>query len=100
MRISDWSSDVCSSDLATLLRLAPVELDLGHPLAQRAVGEDGGRIAVGDDQRRMSSGSAQPAREVGGNGRAGQRGAAAVDDDPLVAVRQLDRKSTRLNSSH
>src|SRR3546814_15229152 len=29
MRISDWSSDVCSSDLAQLLEDAPVDLEVG-----------------------------------------------------------------------
>src|SRR3546814_18979615 len=31
MRISDWSSDVCSSDLITLLSHRPAALTLAHP---------------------------------------------------------------------
>src|SRR3546814_11041432 len=38
MRISDWSSDVCSSDLATVARLArAVIARLGHDLGRGAV---------------------------------------------------------------
>src|SRR3546814_13194182 len=36
MRISDWSSDVCSSDLEQIRRIAPVE-----PLDEVAVEEEG-----------------------------------------------------------
>src|SRR3546814_6800615 len=75
---------------AALRRLAPVWLDLGDALAERAIGKDRGRIAVGDRQRRMRCGGAQPAREVGGDRRAGQRRAAAIDDDALVAVGQFE----------
>src|SRR3546814_11676697 len=33
MRISDWSSDVCSSDLGTLINLAYTALEVGYGLA-------------------------------------------------------------------
>ena len=79
-------------DAAALRRLAPVELDLGHALAQRAVRQDCGRIGVGQDQRRMRRGGAQPARQIGGDRRAGQRRAAAIDDDALVAIGQFERQ--------
>src|SRR3546814_1679169 len=43
MRISDWSSDVCSSDLTNL---APPELLAVHPLGKSPVIEDDGRVVV------------------------------------------------------
>src|SRR3546814_15362041 len=68
MRISDWSSDVCSSDLVESARLGPVEAQLVHILArhvddemccrrrQLALGEEGaegrlGRPPVGARKR-------------------------------------------------
>src|SRR3546814_19426000 len=45
MRISDWSSDVCSSDLARLQR-APVCSDLGFALGPRI--NAGGRVGKSD----------------------------------------------------
>src|SRR3546814_12238664 len=50
MRISDWSSDVCSSDLYYLLATAmlPIGVGLGVVLARVPVGpEAGGRLYVG-----------------------------------------------------
>src|SRR3546814_6085606 len=97
MRISDWSSDVCSSDLAV----------------ERA---GGGRIEGVDRQRRFAR-----ARDAGDAGEGAERelridipevvGARALDGEVLARAlaaagreRHLaaagDRKSTRLNSSH
>src|SRR3546814_7367428 len=39
MRISDWSSDVCSSDLATLLNWFEKQVPIMPPKAYRWVGE-------------------------------------------------------------
>src|SRR3546814_6634465 len=115
MRISDWSSDVCSSDLLGDI----VEDRLHHRavarpgplrLAGRARGEEDGREVVAG-QRRQHRRVAAP--------RIGDRRDRLVDrtrdverDDlcamfgagePFGALRvgegQLDRKSTRLNSS-
>src|SRR3546814_1953732 len=76
MRISDWSSDVCSSDLNTLWR--------GFLDAARIAG-----VAI------VALVVVFLARE---------RDFAGVHDDDMVAVvemrREGDRKSTRLNSSH
>src|SRR3546814_10519543 len=87
MRISDWSSDVCSSDL-----LLAVALDLG---------------AGGDRQQFMPDVATHPGRLV----ELDRLGADAADhlaaDQHLVGHHLADhagilaaRKSTRLNSSH
>src|SRR3546814_2262811 len=52
MRISDWSSDVCSSDLAAALRRAPRDLAATLRSGEQAAG---GR-AAGDRRRRRRSG--------------------------------------------
>src|SRR3546814_3124359 len=104
MRISDWSSDVCSSDLFgsdLIVRKQP--RDVVHRMARQVL-RDFGDHAIG---RAVWIMLAQPAQ------RARRR-----DDDDVVAVdpaviaqkagdfgneavlRLLDRKSTRLNSSH
>src|SRR3546814_10690839 len=88
MRISDWSSDVCSSDLARMSARArrhehqPVDAErrrLAGMLDRDDVGKDEAAIAV----HRLDH-FARPA----------ERG-----DDQRRLVAQ-DRKSTRLNSSH
>src|SRR3546814_10234091 len=98
MRISDWSSDVCSSDLAVVearhMRLAPAP----------------GRHVAAETFAQMIERHLQRAVDLdvaafgfircGGVVTPG----AAVGDEPLdgidAAVQELDRKSTRLNSSH
>src|SRR3546814_9502002 len=98
MRISDWSSDVCSSDLRADVHaeIAADAFGVDHLVALRAVVLDGGNGLV---------------RGV----LAGDVAEAALDaevlvypgDDLVVHVEMLpighvgeDRKSTRLNSSH
>src|SRR3546814_7942759 len=92
MRISDWSSDVCSSDLPPV-RPGREGLDPGHrpgaqpDTARRADGRVGGlvhpRFAGADLQLRIARAAArQPRRRV------------------QIARGAEDRKSTRLNSSH
>src|SRR3546814_5691322 len=100
MRISDWSSDVCSSDLVTL-KLA-TSLD--------------GCIALADGSSRWITGEAARAHAHLERARAEMivvgRGTLAADH-PQLDVRLAglearsprrtvltDRKSTRLNSSH
>src|SRR3546814_8348684 len=100
MRISDWSSDVCSSDLP----IAAVDaVGLGHDII---------RLGGGEEDRH--------AGQVRGSGHAPDRHRRA-DDALLLAERTVfelcemrvhavpmlavdtarrDRKSTRLNSSH
>src|SRR3546814_8658733 len=100
MRISDWSSDVCSSDLLQRVAAAP-SLGESLPLRRQSVeeAEEPGPVAL----------------PTGGGGRrgllvaakilvsAGLLAAVAAAGDPasLAALLvRLDRKSTRLNSSH
>src|SRR3546814_5981863 len=103
MRISDWSSDVCSSDL--LLQ----DDGIGHPVTAGGIAEHGGD-ALGPVWRRPVHGD--EVREVVRDDLV-----VGVDDEAVARVadgRQLlegheadpvelaapDRKSTRLNSSH
>src|SRR3546814_5066773 len=98
MRISDWSSDVCSSDLPGT-RLVDAEVVQG--LTHVEIG-----LAGGDDAEAALAVAEHHAVELVG----AREGEGGVD---LVAVQALllrqrrvrpadvqDRKSTRLNSSH
>src|SRR3546814_4775083 len=85
VRISDWSSDVCSSDLAKYLRGIDIE---HHPIADRGA-LLGWKTRAGPGQWSVGADSGI---EVGRH---------------IVATAvlrhhtpQADRKSTRLNSSH
>src|SRR3546814_7560560 len=95
MRISDWSSDVCSSDL----QRAVVELQRRHV----AIGVDGGEIDTGPGQVRRPA-DVHPLeleRNPGFQGddvRGQGTGSGGVVE--LHEGGSLDRKSTRLNSSH
>src|SRR3546814_10261466 len=109
MRISDWSSDVCSSDLQTLA--------CGPGLARSLVqAEQAAFDVVGNSQsRRCGQGAAARALEKfhaqaffharNGLAKSGLRDAQLMGGLTDGAVFQngqevLDRKSTRLNSSH
>src|SRR3546814_1845922 len=110
MRISDWSSDVCSSDLATL-----VEGPAGDWWSVYHGYEAGywtlGRQTLLDPVEwtdngwfRMRGGDlSQPLAKPAG-GTAGPHGMALSDDFATLALGAkwnfLDRKSTRLNYSH
>src|SRR3546814_9168989 len=101
MRISDWSSDVCSSDLADggkALAMSAAVL----PLHEQALGgsDQGSEPAIEPGRRS----GAQPGgaflphrhghlRHFGGRG----SGAREIGED---MAEDEDRKSTRLNSSH
>src|SRR3546814_1131554 len=112
MRISDWSSDVCSSDLRLAasvervsehpLALAIVEAAKARGLSTSEVGDfdsPTGRGALGTvDGRRIVLGNA---RFLGDEGIATDTLAEQADAlrrDGATAI--LDRKSTRLNSRH
>src|SRR3546814_6177094 len=101
MRISDWSSDVCSSDLAAHQDQrhddrGSLVIDVVRLGGQQLRGEgDQHRIAVG-------SGGAEGHQRVHIR-RAAQEGGKALDREPPTrpehhAACQQDRKSTRLNS--
>src|SRR3546814_6525787 len=92
MRISDWSSDVCSSDLVQNVvegdGLAPVRIVAG-------VVADG--FGVGDVLRHHPPAGALRAHARGGD----LEGVDKVQGrPPFSASRSQDQKSTRLNSSH
>src|SRR3546814_2804955 len=105
MRISDWSSDVCSSDLADQ------NLDRGeadgeaerhrqHDAAMRdapSLEQIPGADAA-DDEGRREVGGEHHVREAVKEGRVEYR--LEPVDHIENAVAQGDRKSTRLNSSH
>src|SRR3546814_4278591 len=112
MRISDWSSDVCSSDLSRqpLLSYAPVQrVAAGEKLLGAHRGEPRGCAApvhrlgararadapAGDQQTDPGAVSAPPVPLSQGEWRA------ALDAQPACTHNaDPDRKSTRLNSSH
>src|SRR3546814_9555564 len=103
MRISDWSSDVCSSDLIRIagkhavFGITPAKLGILYPPSDVARL----RALVGDGQaaRLLFSGmtiNGEPARQIG-------LVEEFVDDanaEALALAKVIDRKSTRLNSSH
>src|SRR3546814_1141992 len=112
MRISDWSSDVCSSDLPEHQQN---DADLGELHRQPRVGDEARREGTDKNAREQITRDRrdfEPVRE-----RPHQKGDAKPRDDgsdqrgvmrhgPLRKGRgrggstQPDRKSTRLNSSH
>src|SRR3546814_6743113 len=87
MRISDWSSDVCSSDLPQLLGVQPIY----HPA--RAGGQESWRSAKGRGVRRVSE--AADARDYRPSGdcrgasraRSGKARSGLSDDDASAAGR-------------
>src|SRR3546814_9153521 len=107
MRISDWSSDVCSSDL---WRMGDeLDRDRGHeifepPLGNKAFGKARPHQMVPNPEaepaRDHHPARALREREVARD--AAERQAKAIDGGGSEAVFLLhaDRKSTRLNSSH
>src|SRR3546814_7051091 len=104
MRISDWSSDVCSSDLMTseeVLRLTRAMAEVGHRLdwGERLVvdkhcigGIPGNRTSMIVVPLAMAHGLTIPKT----SSRAIPSPAGTADTMEVLA----DRKSTRLNSSH
>src|SRR3546814_3258297 len=115
MRISDWSSDVCSSDLGhscqrpALQFLAPDRPAVGAGTATMMTGT---AIAVSDDDRINAAADTafEKAREQIGGSPSTMQGArlrgllnprVALGKRRLLALHRCpDRKSTRLNSSH
>src|SRR3546814_6907761 len=119
MRISDWSSDVCSSDLAAeaahleelieavLARKREISraadalarLDVSAALAERAAEGGWCRPHFEETQCLAIEGGRHPVVEAA----LAKEGAPFIANDCLLESNSrlgLDRKSTRLNSSH
>src|SRR3546814_2839702 len=105
MRISDWSSDVCSSDLAALAlggvlvaKRTGTGADRFVERAERVAAAAAGDVLVPDGDRVGAAGLVRVAECA--TQRA--RGLVVVSHRGRTAARGdvVDRKSTRLNSSH
>src|SRR3546814_7687007 len=98
MRISDWSSDVCSSDLAAGAVVAQGAQHVELVIAQGVVLRRLVRIVLGLEQRGLrGAAGGGPAEPV--VARAPHQRAIAAPLRPRLAG-VGDRKSPRLNSSH
>src|SRR3546814_6930585 len=98
MRISDWSSDVCSSDLDAIVHSIPGDL---RELARQREQVMPLLLAMllGNDQGVLGKQRIEIASRMGNEvaeATFGLRGTLAQSLHPM----QRDRKSTRLNSSH
>src|SRR5204863_10057924 len=89
-----------AADIAVMACLDPAaggvvahQLELSDALAQRSILVDRGRIAVAERQRRMGGGGAQRMDQAGRQRAARFTGAAAIDDQPVGAVAELERQS-------
>src|SRR3546814_3388092 len=108
MRISDWSSDVCSSDLLVVEDAGVDAHEHVYGMAE-AAGHLGRRDSraehhrgVGRTRWPMRVGVLLAREEALGvsDAREAQRRRTSVDMTAKGAVARSDRKSTRLNSSH
>src|SRR3546814_4604752 len=108
LRISDWSSDVCSSDLIEISRLRTENSKLSAKLTQPLEDIETAAIAIAMNRLRHCR---PPVRWPAGpedrlSGRDGTvpitwDAAEQYREDAAVALGAIpDRKSTRLNSSH
>src|SRR3546814_2313089 len=99
MRISDWSSDVCSSDLAVVTRGDRIAFVGDEAGARAAAGKD---AAIHD----LHGATMLPGFvDAHSHFSAMMQMASGLDLDdpslpPVTDIASLDRKSTRLNSSH
>src|SRR3546814_8730101 len=107
MRISDWSSDVCSSDLVVVAFGTQRRLQAADVIFRAAPEADGGggRLIRKRHQLRGGAQQVQQARfvetlELGLVSNAAIGGLRAAASIVISRPDQLDRKSTRLNSSH
>src|SRR3546814_8216812 len=99
MRISDWSSDVCSSDLLGRAdRAQPFEEMVAHPVGHEARGERQAQHAALLVEPVVLE-RAQPALK-GAAAELVAQPRAYLRPDLLGRFAKVDRKSTRLNSSH
>src|SRR3546814_4678875 len=111
MRISDWSSDVCSSRLARLESVAPLAGEPPKGAVQVVVDECtvvlplAGVIDIAAERARLEREIGKVAGEIGrieaklGNESFVARAPREVVEEQQERREDLDRKSTRLNSS-
>src|SRR3546814_8694546 len=114
MRISDWSSDVCSSDLQLLLEFSqelpavPPEYE-GHPEMCERVVECQSPVYIivdvdADDRVAMHATAPAEAPTTRGFASILVQGISGLSADEVLGIPddfpQRDRKRTRLNSSH
>src|SRR3546814_1938408 len=104
MRISDWSSDVCSSDL--IEALSPDPSVLAHDAEIDALIASSGAVTKGQQDLARLSEERSASGGLVARLRA-EAGALASDPPTRIVSSRLreialgqDRKSTRLNSSH
>src|SRR3546814_6228782 len=99
MRISDWSSDVCSSDLG--VHAMPVLSRLSLPLALSLLLASGTVAAAPDgaDIDKVNGSITAESGQVYGDLDT-VNGSIRLEDGAHARDAQTDRKSTRLNSSH
>src|SRR3546814_9733289 len=124
MRISDWSSDVCSSDLVRVPRLAwrlagchhSDAISVNRPYEELSMSKSAGRKAVVKARPKAAAVKAPvrttaSARAKKSPAKVVRKAVGKVDRKPVAATRVnapnlqaeyegRDRKSTRLNSSH
>src|SRR3546814_4965248 len=121
MRISDWSSDVCSSDLSIHVGCSPgaafphsrgtragADMESWHGTTILGVRKNGKVVVAGDGQVSLGQTVIKPnARKVRRlhdgsviGGFAGATADAFTLFERLERKLEQDRKSTRLNSSH
>src|SRR3546814_9084161 len=105
MRIIDWSSDVCSSDLMSFAdlaaRLQPAVVNIS---TKQSIGVSRSPFPPGFEEFFRRFGGRVP--ETGEDNTITQRGGSLGSgfivsaDGYIVTNNHVDRKSTRLNSSH
>src|SRR3546814_3816445 len=104
MRISDWSSDVCSSDLAAYLGEKTLNRQALPPLLFAGILLEGG--IIGYDSNTKSGGLGARFLGIGGSTQCREDTvtvylrAVSVKTGEVLSTISVDRKSTRLNSSH
>src|SRR3546814_10493719 len=100
MRISDWSSDVCSSDLL-LKALLEDQQGMASGLIKAAGGDAGVALRETDAAlAKVPAVSGSGAQQTPGLDNDAVRVLDSAEQVAAKAGDSLDRKSTRLNSSH
>src|SRR3546814_3154656 len=109
MRISDWSSDVCSSDLSIGGTIGRVD-DIAVAIAAAVEEQNAATAEIARNVQEAADGTRNVTGSIDGVMKAASRTGSAVSQVMTAAEalsaqaatmrQQVDRKSTRLNSSH